>query len=77
MKCCRIEKDIGGFPYHGVVKDDYLMIKGCCVSPKKWIVTLRQTLSQTSRVALEEIKLEFIDTSSKFRHGCFQTTLEK
>ncbi|KAL0357125.1 UNVERIFIED_CONTAM: 60S ribosomal protein L3 [Sesamum calycinum] len=77
----RTEKDItpmGGFPHYGVVKDDYLMIKGCCVGPKKRVVTLRQTLlNQTSRVALEEIKLKFIDTSSKFGHGRFQTTQEK
>lgn len=79
--CDRTEKDItpmGGFPHYGVVKDDYLMIKGCCVGPKKRVVTLRQSLlNQTSRVALEEIKLKFIDTSSKFGHGRFQTTQEK
>ncbi|KAK4405074.1 60S ribosomal protein L3-1 [Sesamum angolense] len=59
----RTEKDItpmGGLPHHGVMKDDYLMIKGCCVGPKKRIITLRQTLiNQISRVALEEIKLKF------------------
>uniref|UniRef100_A0A453HM54 Uncharacterized protein n=1 Tax=Aegilops tauschii subsp. strangulata TaxID=200361 RepID=A0A453HM54_AEGTS len=41
----RTEKDItpmGGFPHYGVVKADYLMIKGCCVGPKKRVVTLRQ-----------------------------------
>lgn len=78
---CRTEKDItpmGGFPHYGVVKDDYLLIKGCCVGPKKRVVTLRQSLlAQTSRLALEEIKLKFIDTSSKFGHGRFQTTQEK
>ncbi|XP_022762764.1 60S ribosomal protein L3-like isoform X2 [Durio zibethinus] len=77
----RTEKDItpmGGFPHYGVVKEDYLLIKGCCVGPKKRVVTLRQSLlHQTSRVALEEIKLKFIDTSSKFGHGRFQTTQEK
>ncbi|CAL5377958.1 unnamed protein product [Camellia sinensis] len=77
----RTEKDItpmGGFSHYGVVKDDYLMIKGCCVGPKKRVVTLRQTLlTQTSRVAMEEIKLKFIDTSSKFGHGRFQTSQEK
>ncbi|XP_052135300.1 60S ribosomal protein L3-like [Oryza glaberrima] len=77
----RTEKDItpmGGFPHYGVVKGDYLMIKGCCVGPKKRVVTLRQSLlKQTSRLALEEIKLKFIDTSSKFGHGRFQTTDEK
>ena len=78
---CRTEKDItpmGGFPHYGIVKGDYLMIKGCCVGPKKRVVTLRQSLlKQTSRLALEEIKLKFIDTSSKFGHGRFQTTDEK
>ncbi|MQM12852.1 hypothetical protein Taro_045770 [Colocasia esculenta] len=77
----RTEKDItpmGGFPHYGVVKDDYLVIKGCCAGPKKRVVTLRESLiKQTSRVALEEIKLKFIDTSSKFGHGRFQTTQEK
>ena len=77
----RTEKDItpmGGFPHYGIVKDDYLLIKGCCVGPKKRVVTLRQSLlKQTSRVAMEEIKLKFIDTSSKFGHGRFQTTQEK
>ncbi|TXG57752.1 hypothetical protein EZV62_015581 [Acer yangbiense] len=34
-------------------------------------------LAQTSRLALEEIKIKFIDTSSKFGHGRFQTTQEK
>lgn len=77
----RTEKDItpmGGFPHYGVVNEDYLLIKGCCVGPKKRVVTLRQSLlKQTSRLALEEIKLKFIDTSSKFGHGRFQTTQEK
>ncbi|XP_066336734.1 large ribosomal subunit protein uL3-like [Miscanthus floridulus] len=77
----RTEKDItpmGGFPHYGIVKGDYLMIKGCCVGPKKRVVTLRQSLlKQTSRLALEDIKLKFIDTSSKFGHGRFQTTDEK
>ncbi len=44
----------------------------------KRAITLRRTLlPQTSRSALEEIKLKFIDTSSKFGHGRFQTSLEK
>ena len=69
---------MGGFPHYGIVKEDYLLIKGCCVGPKKRVVTLRQSLlKQTSRVAMEEIKLKFIDTSSKFGHGRFQTMQEK
>jgi len=69
---------LGGFPHYGVVKNDWLMIKGAIVGPKKRPVTLRKTLlKQTSRVAVEEIKLKFIDTSSKFGHGRFQTAAEK
>jgi len=69
---------IGGFPHYGEVKHDYLMIKGCVVGVKKRVLTLRKSLlSQTSRNALEDIKLKFIDTSSKFGHGRFQTKEEK
>lgn len=32
---------------------------------------------QTSRRALEKIDLKFIDTTSKFGHGRFQTVEEK
>ena len=34
-------------------------------------------MQQTSRKAREEIELKFIDTSSKFGHGRFQTDKEK
>jgi large subunit ribosomal protein L3e len=75
------EKDItpmGGFPHYGEVKEDYVMIKGCCPGTKKRVITLRKSLfPQTSRTALEDIKLKFIDTSSKFGHGRFQTSDEK
>ena len=75
------EKDItpmGGFPHYGEVKEDYVMIKGCCPGTKKRIITLRKSLfPQTSRTALEEVKVKFIDTSSKFGHGRFQTSDEK
>lgn len=75
------EKDItplGGFPHYGVVKEDYVMIKGQVPGTKKRPITLRRTLlAQTSRNALEEIKLKFIDTASKFGHGRFQTYEEK
>ena len=75
------EKDItpmGGFPHYGEVKEDYVMIKGCCPGTKKRVITLRKSLfPQTSRTALEEVKIKFIDTSSKFGHGRFQTSEEK
>jgi large subunit ribosomal protein L3e len=75
------EKDItpmGGFPHYGMVSEDFVMIKGACPGTKKRVITLRKSLfPQTSRTSLEEIKLKFIDTSSKFGHGRFQTTDEK
>jgi len=69
---------MGGFPHYGVVDEDFLMIKGCVVGPKKRIITLRKSLLvHTKRIALEKINLKFIDTSSKFGHGRFQTVEEK
>jgi len=69
---------LGGFVRYGIVSEDFVMIKGCCVGTKKRVITLRKSLvSQTSRSALEKISLKFIDTSSKFGHGRFQTNDEK
>merc|ERR1712113_842982 len=69
---------LGGFPHYGIVNEDFLMLKGCVVGTKKRVITLRKTcLPQTSRNAKEEITLKFIDTSSKFGHGRFQTAQEK
>lgn len=53
-------------------------MQGCIPGTKKRPITLRRSLfPQTSRTALEEVKLKFIDTSSKFGHGRFQTAEEK
>jgi len=75
------KKDItpmGGFVRYGQVNEDWLMIKGCCVGVKKRVLTLRKSLLvHTSRSALEKVQLKFIDTSSKFGHGRFQTAEEK
>jgi len=69
---------VGGFVHYGNVREDYMLVKGCVVGPKKRVVTLRKSLfEQTSRNAVEEITLKFIDTSSKFGHGRFQTIEEK
>ena len=69
---------MGGFPHYGVVNNDFLVIKGACVGVKKRVLTLRKSLLvHTKRSALEKIKLKFIDTSSKFGHGRFQTKEEK
>lgn len=33
---------LGGFPHYGEVNNDFIMLKGCCVGPKKRILTLRK-----------------------------------
>jgi len=69
---------VGGFPHYGQVREDYMLIKGAVVGPRKRVVTLRKSLfEQTSRNALEQVSLKFIDTSSKMGHGRFQTLEEK
>jgi large subunit ribosomal protein L3e len=69
---------LGGFPHYGIVNHDFLLIKGCCVGTKKRVLVARKSLlAQTSRRALEQINLKFIDTSSKMGHGRFQTAEEK
>jgi len=69
---------MGGFPHYGVINQDFVMIKGCCIGPKKRVITLRKSLlTHTKRAAMEQIDLKFIDTSSKFGHGRFQTHAEK
>ncbi len=69
---------LGGFPHYGVVKNDYLMIRGCCVGTKKRTLVLRKTMhARTSAIQLEKISLKFIDTASKLGHGRFQTAAEK
>lgn len=75
------EKNItpmGGFKHYGEVNHDYVMLKGCVMGPRKRVITIRKSLlTQTKRAALEKINLKFIDTSSKFGHGRFQTAFEK
>jgi large subunit ribosomal protein L3e len=69
---------MGGFPHYGVVNQDFVMIKGACVGVRRRVLTLRKSLlTHTKRSALEKISLKFIDTSSKFGHGRFQTKEEK
>jgi large subunit ribosomal protein L3e len=71
---------MGGFPHYGEVNEDYMMVKGCVGGSKKRVITLRKSLlPQTSRNAMENVDegMKFIDTSSKFGHGRFQTKEEK
>merc|ERR1712154_493590 len=75
------EKNItpmGGFVGYGHVKLDFLMIKGSCPGTRKRPITLRKAIIEPSTTAAkEEVKLRFIDTSSKYGHGRFQTSEEK
>jgi len=69
---------MGGFAHYGEVLQDWVMIKGTVCGPKKRVITLRKSLlPQVSRRSTEKIELKFIDTSSKFGHGRFQTNEEK
>ena len=87
-KSCSTEQDLtaksitpmGGFPHYGNINEDWIMIKGGVTGPKKRVVTLRKSLLEhTSKAALEDVPklIKFIDTSSKFGHGRFQTFAEK
>ena len=33
---------MGGFPHYGQVNQDFVMIRGCCMGPKKRVITLRK-----------------------------------
>ncbi|KAJ5805182.1 hypothetical protein N7474_011069 [Penicillium riverlandense] len=69
---------LGGFVHYGEVKNDFVMLKGSVPGVKKRVMTLRKTLyPQTNRRATEKVELKWIDTSSKFGHGAFQTPEEK
>ncbi|ORX58984.1 60S ribosomal protein L3 [Hesseltinella vesiculosa] len=69
---------MGGFPHYGSVTEDFLMVKGGVAGSRKRVLTFRKSLQvHTKRSALEKVSLKFIDTSSKFGHGRFQTPAEK
>jgi len=69
---------VGGFVRYGRVMHDFMMIKGSCPGPVKRPITLRMPLvCPTNSVAKEEVVLKWIDTSSNFGHGRFQTKAER
>jgi len=54
------------------------MLKGCTVGIRKRTLILRQSLfAPTMHGEQSQVNLKFIDTSSKFGHGRFQTVEEK
>ena len=52
------------------------MLKGSVPGTKKRAITLRKTIVPDCK-RVEPANLKFIDTSSKFGHGRFQTAEEK
>lgn len=55
---------LGGFPRYGIVKNDFVIIKGSCVGVKKRVLTLRKSLLvPTSRRDLEKITLKCVPRS--------------
>lgn len=69
---------MGGFVRYGEVKNDFLLLKGCIPGVKKRVMTIRKSMFiHTSRRSLEKVDLKWIDTSSKFGHGAYQTFAEK
>ncbi|KAK5017630.1 60S ribosomal protein L3 [Cryomyces antarcticus] len=69
---------LGGFVRYGIVNNDFVMLKGSVPGVKKRVMTLRKSMfTHTSRRALEKVDLKWIDTSSKFGHGAYQTPAEK
>jgi large subunit ribosomal protein L3e len=73
-----MHNSMGGFVRYGEVKNDFVLLKGNCPGVKKRVMTLRKSMFvHTSRRALEKVELKWIDTSSKFGHGAYQTPAEK
>ncbi|CAE8710401.1 unnamed protein product, partial [Polarella glacialis] len=69
---------MGGFSHYGQVTQDFIMLNGCVMGPRKRLITMcKSLLPQVSRTAVEKIELKFIDTSPKFGHGRFQISEEK
>ena len=52
---------MGGFPHYGEVNNDFVMIKGCCMGPKKRVITLRKVMSQL----VLNYNISFLDQVSK------------
>lgn len=69
---------VGGFPHYGVINEDWVMIKGCVSGSRKRPVHFRKSIvPAVKRSHLEALNIKFIDTSSKYGHGRFQTIQEK
>lgn len=69
---------MGGFVRYGEMNNDFVLLNGSIPGTKKRVITMRKSLkTHTSRKALEVVNLKWIDTSSNFGKGRFQTAEEK
>ena len=69
---------LGGFPHYGIVKEDFLLLKGGVMGPRKRQITIRKSLlNPTTSWHTHKVEIKFIDTSSKHGHGKYQTQAEK
>jgi large subunit ribosomal protein L3e len=69
---------MGGFPRYGIVREDFIILKGSVPGCVRRAITLRRGLMTISnRNATEHVNLKFIDTSSKFGHGSFQNSAQR
>jgi len=69
---------VGGFPHYGVVNEDFLLLKGAVMGPKKRQITIRKSMNPpVYSFSKVELEVKFIDTASKIGHGKFQTVAEK
>lgn len=69
---------VGGFPHYGIVNEDFLLVRGSVMGPKKRQVTIRKSLLEPYKsFHTYKLDVKFIDTSSKIGHGKFQTIAEK
>lgn len=66
---------MGGFPKYGLIKNDYIIVKGSVTGPKKRVVTLRKPLY--NKLNVKKVQVKFIDTASQLGRGRFQTSEEK
>jgi len=48
---------MGGFPHYGEVKHEFILLKGCCIGPKKRVLPLEVPPHTTKKRALKKINL--------------------
>merc|ERR1711918_328630 len=69
---------VGGFPHYGIVNEDFILLKGAVMGPKKRQITIRKSMNPpTYSFSKVQLEVKFIDTASKIGHGKFQTIAEK